>query len=238
MVPRNSRRLFIVHAATTLAIPAIAGCGAFKNAVNDRIDPIRNPGNLEGKQFPVPLTAASSGTVSGSGTYSGPFPDIAPVNRQNLLTFAELVQNVQGEITVYPNSTLLPETTVYPAQIVFRDISLTVRLSEAAGAADASVLEVTIPALKPSSQSLVFARVADTNRYRWTGSGEIPLGAVRVGGSDAKRLFSLLTSADPEGRTTNYVSASLSVVADAAGIENTVSAFLFTFGTGEARVGI
>lgn len=219
-------------------MPLLAGCGAFKNAVNDRIDPIANPGNLDGKQFPVLVKGGAGAVLSGIGAFTGPFPDIAPVNRQNLLTFAEFTQNLRGEIQLVPSPSSPTAELIFPAQIVVRRLSLTVRLYEAGSAEAAATRDVAIPELTASSDNLVFARVPDTNRYQWNQPGDVRLGSVRVGGDDAKRLFALLTSVGENGSNTNFVSASLSVVADVAGVGTIDAALLFTFGKGEARVGI
>jgi hypothetical protein len=206
--------------------------------VNDRIDPIANPGNLDGKQFPVLVKGGAGAALSGTGNFTGPFPDKAPVNRQNLLTFAEFIQNLRGEIQLVPNPASPPTELVFPAQIVVRRLSLTVRLYEAGSAEATATREVSIPALTASSDNLFFVRVPDTNRYQWNQSGEIQLGSVRVGGDDAKRLFALLTGVGENGSNTNFVSASLSVDADGNGVSSIDAALLFTFGKGEARVGI
>ncbi len=229
-----NRRVFLVGAVSAVAGSVVAGCGAFKRAVNDRINPIANPGNLDGVQFPVPVSSGETRVaVTGSGTYTGQFPDIAPVNQQNRLTFAEFTQTLRSEITYVP----APGTGL-PTRIVLNDVSLTVRLGDGSGVVPGPTREVTIPSLRPASGTLTFARVGDTDRYQWDQSGEIRLGSVRVSGDDARRLFALLTEADNNGQTTNTVTAVLSVTADAQGIDRATGAILFTFGAGEARVGI
>lgn len=231
-----SRRVFVTSGLSALAVGMTAGCGAFRNAVNDRIDPIANPGNLDGKQFPVVVTSRGTGTVSGAGTFTGPFPDIAPVNRQNLLSFADFTQNLRGEIQLVPNPSLLPAEPL-PMRLIVRGVSLDVRLYEGGSAEATATREVTLPALQ-SADNLVFDQVPGTNRYQWNQPGEIRLGSVRVGGDDAKRLFSLLTSVNSNGANTNFVSATLSASVDAEGVERGTGAVLFTFGKGEARVGL
>ncbi|MBC8143150.1 MAG: hypothetical protein H7Y38_17120, partial [Armatimonadetes bacterium] len=106
-----------------------------------------------------------------------------------------------------------------------------------AGVVPGTTRTVVIPSLRPASGSLVFERVGDTDRYVRTGD-EIPLGAVRVSGDDAKRLFTLLTERDNVSQSTNTVTATLSATADAQGVETASGVILLTFGQGVARVGI
>lgn len=234
----KNRREFLVQTASVLSIPLLSGCGAFKNAVNDQINPIANPGNLDGKQLPVLVKGGSGALISGTATYTGPFPDIAPVNRQNVLTFAELTQNLRGDIQLVPNPTLPPSEPFLPAQLIFQSISLTVRLYEAPSAEATASREVVLPTFLSGADNLVFDRVPDTDRYRWSQPGEIILGSVRVDGDNAKRLFALLTSVSQAGVNTNFVSASLSAFIEAGGVGPVNTAILFTFGKGEAKVGI
>ncbi|MBC8138417.1 MAG: hypothetical protein H8F28_21265 [Fibrella sp.] len=230
----TNRRVFLSMTFSAIAGGAIAGCGAFKNAVNDRIPPIANPGNLDGVQFPVPVTSGATRVpVDGTGSYTGQFSDVAPVGQQNRLTFAEFTQNLRGEIAFVPGG-----ATALPSRIVLNDISLTVTLSDGSGVVPVPTREVRILPLRSASGNLVFERVGDTNRYQWTQSGEIRLGSVRVSGDDARRLFALLTEADNNRQNTNTVTAVLSVGAAFDGVENVSGAILFTFGKGEARVGI
>ena len=227
----SNRRLFLAQSA--LLLPVLAGCGAAKRLINDQIPAIANPGNLDGKQFPVSVSPGSRVPVSGTGTFVGQFPDIPPVGQQNRLTFVEVSQNLRGEIIYVPAN-----GATFPARFVLNDVSLAVTLGDGAGVVIGSTREVVIPALRPALGGLVFERVADTDRYRWNQSGEIRLGSVRVSGDSAKQLFALLTEADNVRLSTNAVSASLSVSADAQGVERAAGAILFTFGKGEARVGI
>ena len=222
------RRVAVV---ALVAVP-LAGCGAAKKLVNDQIPAIKNPGALDGKQFPVPVASGSRALVSGTGSFTGQFPDVSSVRNQNRLTFAELTQNLRPELTYAAN----PGTPV-PSQIVLNDVSLTVSLGDGSGIVPGATREVVIPSLRPSSGSLAFERVGDTNRYVFAG-GEIPLGAVRVSGDDAKRLFTLLTERDDNNQATNTVTATLSASADAQGVDSASGAILLTFGQGEARVGI
>ena len=160
----------IAPLAFLLLLPPLAGCGAAKKLVNDQIPAIQNPGSLDGKQFPVPVMSRSRLAVSGTGSFTGSFPDIAPVGQQNRLTFAQLTQNLRAELTYVPN----PGSSV-PSRIVLNDVSLTVSLGDGSGVVAGNTREVVIPSLRPSSGNLVFERVGDSDRYVRTG-GEIPLG--------------------------------------------------------------
>lgn len=202
--------------------------------MNDRIDPIANPGNLDGVQFPVPVTSGTTRVpADGTGSYTGQFPDIAPVNQQNRLTFTELSQNLRGEVTYVPGG-----GTASPTRIILNEVSLAIRLGDGSGVVPGPTREVIIPPLRPASGNLIFERVGESDRYRWNQGGEIRLGPVRVSGDDARRLFALLTEADNQRLQTNTVTAVLSVTSNLEGIENALGAVLFTFGKGEARVGI
>ncbi len=235
---QNLPRTFGAYLAAALALPLLAplaGCGAAKRLVNDNIPAIKNPGSLDGKQFPVPVSLRSRVAVSGTGSFTGSFPDIAAVGQQNRLTFAELTQNLRPELRYVPN----PGTPV-PSRIVLSDVSLSVSLGDGAGVVPGTTRTVVIPSLRPASGNLVFERVGDSDRYvrNTDNGGEIPLGAVRVSGDAAKRLFTLLTERDNVNQSTNTVTATLSATADAQGVETASGMILLTFGQGVARVGI
>lgn len=229
-----TRRFFLAQSA--LFVPALAGCSAARQVINDQIPAIENPGSLDGKQFPVPVSSGSRVAVSGTGTYNGTFPDIPAVGQQSRLNFAELTQNLRGEIGYTPLG-----GTDFPTRIVLTDVSLTVKLGDGAGIAaivPSSTRFVTIPSLRPASGSLTFNRIQGTDRYQWDQTGEIPLGAVRLSGGDAKTLFLLLTERDNVNQNTNAVTATFSASADAQGVSTATGVLQFTFGKGVARVGI
>jgi|GEM_PF-3578835 hypothetical protein len=228
---RFSACLVLLGVVTT---GALYGCGAARSLINDQIDPIVDPGGLAGKQFPVPVSrmAQARAAIPGEGNYAGPFPDVNRVANQDRLNFAEVRQNLRSEITV-----VTPPGVPLPPRVTLRDPALSVRFYEAASVDAAPTREVTFPPLADVQETLVYTRVGETPVYRRATEAEVPLGPARIAGDDAKRLFRLLTEPGTDGSTTNFVRASLAVTADDAELPEG-SYIVFTFGTGQARVGL
>ncbi len=222
--------------AALLLVP-VGGCGGglIGSIINDNIPPIENPGELQGKQFPVVIGAETSLTraaLPGSSDYAAPFSDIARVSQQDRLNFAEVRQNLTAEVTVIP----APGASL-PPRITLSDPRLTVRFYEASDINATPTRETVFPALGGQREPLTYEQVPGTNIYR-RNSIEIQLGPARVSGEDAKRLFRILTEPVPDTENrTNYARASLSLTADDTQLP-AGSTIIFTFGAGQARVGL
>jgi hypothetical protein len=227
-------RLSFAPAFLALAalLPLSGGCGAARGIINSQIPTINDPAKLDGKQFPA--TVASSGTATGS--FTGPFADQSPVANQGRLTFADVRQPLRPEVALLPPAGMTGPITP-PATVTLRGVTLRVRLYEAPSQGTAATREVVFPALTGGDAPLTFSNVAGTNRYTLPDSLGIELGPARISGDDARRLFSLLTSPGADGSTTNYVETSLSATVEGGTLPAGASV-VFTFGPGEARVGI
>lgn len=224
------RRTVPIAALAFLPLLA-AGCGTARGIINSQIPAIRDPARLDGKQFPA--VVGDGGAAQ--GTFTGPFADQGRVSNQDRLNFAELRQTLRPEVSLLPPSGSGVVTP--PATVTLSALELRVRVYEGASQDAAPTREVVFPVLADGDAPLTFENVAGTNRYTLPGAESVLLGPSRISGADARRLFAVLTDPAQDGSTTNFVQASFSANVEGSALPAGATV-LFTFGPGEARVGL
>jgi len=228
---RYAAAALLLFTPVTALLAPLAGCGAARGIINSQIPAIADPARLDGRQFPAEVGA--DGVAR--GVFTGPFADQGRVSNQERLSFAELRQPLRPEITLVPPSGSGAVTP--PAQVTLRGLELRVRVYEGPAMDAAPTREVVFPVLAAGGAPLIFTNVPGTARYTLPTADLIPLGPERLSGDNARRLFDLLTGTGADGSTSNFVQASFSATVEGGTLPEG-SRILFTFGPGEARVGL